>query len=131
MKISARGPENALLSAATIFCDAAFTGAAFTGAEPFAHIFKNLYAVPTPLSGTQSSKIEDFFEPSVKATVLDGKTFDDVDGFDTADHYGKKIFAEAVIRRHAAKINFSGFRPLLTNLEAAIKAHLGTLSTRT
>jgi hypothetical protein len=107
-----------------------FAGAAFTGAEPFVHVFQNLYAVPTPLSGAQSSKIEDFFEPGVKATILNGKTFDDTNGFDTADHYGKKIFAEAVIRPHAVKINFSGFRPLLTNLEAAIKAHLAALSTR-
>jgi hypothetical protein len=105
-------------------------GPTFTGAEPFVHVFQNLYAVPTPmLSGTQSSKIEDFFEPSIKATVLHGKTFDDKNGLDTGTHYGKKIFAEAVVRPHAAKINFNGFRPLLTNLEAAIKAHLAALST--
>jgi hypothetical protein len=107
-----------------------FAGPAFTGAEPFVHVFQNLYAVPTPkLSGGQSSKIEDFFEPSIKATVLHGKTFDDKNGLDTDTHYGKKIFAEAVVRPHAAKINFNGFRPLLTNLEAAIKAHLAASST--
>ena len=38
------------------------------------------------LSGTQSSKIEDFFEPSIKATVLHGKTFDDKNGLDLGGH---------------------------------------------
>ena len=107
-----------------------FASPAFTGAEPFVHVFQNLYAVPTPTTaGMQSSKIEDCFDPSVKATVLHGKTFDDENGLDTDTHYGKKIFAEAVVRPHAAKINFDGFRPLLTNLEAAIKAHAAALST--
>lgn len=106
-----------------------FAGQAFTGTEPFVHVFQNLYAVPTPTpTGMQSSKIEDFFGPRIKATVLHGKTFDDENGLDTDTHYGKKIFAEAVVRPHAAKIDFDGFRPLLTNLEAAIKAHLAALS---
>jgi retron-type reverse transcriptase len=107
-----------------------FAGPTFTGAEPFVHVLQNLYAVPTPTPvGRQSSKIEDFFEPSIKATVLHGKTFDDKNGLDTDTHYGKKIFAEAVVRPHAAKIDFNGFRPLLTNLEGAIKAHLAALPT--
>jgi len=107
-----------------------FAASTFTGTEPFVHVFKNLYAVPTPtLSGSQSSKIEDFFDPGIKATVLHGKTFDDQNGLDTDTHYGKKIFAEGLVRPHATKINFNGFRPLLTNLEAAIKAHLAAFST--
>jgi RNA-directed DNA polymerase len=106
-----------------------FAGPTFTGTEPFVHVFQNLYAVPTPIPGaTQSSKIEDFFEPSLKGTILHGKTFDEKNGLDTDTHYGKKIFAEAVVRPHATTINFDGFRPLLTNLEAAIKAHLAALS---
>jgi retron-type reverse transcriptase len=107
-----------------------FAGPAFTGAEPFVHVFQNLYAVPTPTpAGMQSSKIEDYFDPSIKATVLHGKTFDDQNGLDTDTRYGKKVFAEAVVRPHAAKIDFDGFRPPLTNLEAAIKVHAAALST--
>jgi hypothetical protein len=98
---------------------------------PFVRVLKNLYMVPTPLlHGAQSSKIEDFFEPSIKATVIRGKTFDDNNAVDTDTHYGKKVFAEEVVKPRAATINFNGFRPLLTNLEAAIKAHL-TASTTT
>ena len=95
-----------------------------TGAEPFVHVVKNLYAVPTPLgAGSASSKIEDFFDATIKATVIDGKTFNDGDGFDVDKHYGKKVFAHRVVRPKADTIDFTGFRPLLTNLTAAINKH--------
>ena len=46
-----------------------------TGAEPFVHVIKNMYAVPTPIpSEKKSSKIEDFFDDATKATVIAGKT---------------------------------------------------------
>src|SRR5207249_4069869 len=49
-----------------------------TGAEPFVHITKNLYALPTPLEASAThSKIEDFFDATVKATEIEGKTFND------------------------------------------------------
>ena len=95
-----------------------------TGAEPFVHVFKNLYAVPTPLgTGATASMIEDFFDASIKATVVDGKTFNQGDDFDRDKHYGKKVFAHKVVRHKADTINFSRFRPLLTNLTAAINKH--------
>jgi retron-type reverse transcriptase len=95
-----------------------------TGAEPFVHVIKNLYAVPTPLGAAATpSKIEDFFDASIKAAVLDGKTFNPGDGFDRDKHYSKKVFAHRVVRPKADKIDFSGFRPLLTNLTAAISKH--------
>lgn len=95
-----------------------------TGAEPFVHVVKNLYAVPTPIAaGLTSSKIEDFFDPTIKATVIDGKTFNDGNGFDVDKHYGKKVFAHRVVRPKADTIDFTAFRPLLTNLTAAINKH--------
>jgi hypothetical protein len=94
------------------------------GAEPFVHIIKNLYAVPTPLeANAASSKIEDFFDAATKATVIDGKTFNPANGIDREKHYSKTIFAHRVIRPRADKIDFAGFRPLLTNLTAAINKH--------
>ena len=94
-------------------------------------VFGNVYAVSTPLmNGAKSSKIEDFFDPSLLLTAVGGKVFNpDEKTLDINTQYGKKIFAEAVVRPHADKINFNGFRPLLTNLEAAVKAHLAALST--
>lgn len=95
-----------------------------TGAEPFVHVVKNLYAVPTPLlQGATESKIEDFFAPTVKATKVAGKTFNDGNSVQIDSQYGKKIFAHRVVRPKAETIDFAGFRPLLANLTAAIRAH--------
>jgi RNA-directed DNA polymerase len=95
-----------------------------TGAEPFVHVIKNLYAVPTPQGANATpSMIEDFFDASIKATVIDGKTFNPEDGCDKDKHYGKKVFAHKVVRAKAGTINFSSFHPLLTNLTAAIGKH--------
>jgi hypothetical protein len=94
------------------------------GSEPFAHVVRNLYVVPTPLlNGATESKIEDFFETTTKATVVGGKAFDDTNDVETSTHYGKKIFAYSVVRPNADSINFAGFHPLLTNLVSAIKSH--------
>jgi hypothetical protein len=99
-------------------------GKVVTGREDFVHVIGNLYALATPLlGGARESKIEDFFEPSVKATVVVGKRFDESNDFDPTTHYGKKIFAQSVVQPNANTINFNGFRPLLTNLVAAIRAH--------
>lgn len=95
-----------------------------TGNEAFVHVVKNLYAVPTPLpAGVASSKIEDLFDAAIKATVIDGKTFNDGNGFDVDKHYGKKVFAHKVVRPKAEAIDFTGFRPLLANLVAAVETH--------
>jgi hypothetical protein len=83
----------------------------------------------TPLpKGAKESKIEDFFEAKLKATVIDNKTFNDQSQFDTSTQYGKNVFAHKVVRPNADTINFNGFRPLLTNLVAAIKAHAVAVS---
>lgn len=95
-----------------------------SGTEPYVHVVANLYALPTPLlNGASQSKIEDFFEPALKATQVGGKTFNETNGKKTEHHYGKSIFAHAVVRPRADNINFAGFIPLLNNLVAAIKAH--------
>lgn len=75
----------------------------------------------------RKSSIEDFFEDSIKSTVIDGKTFNLGDGFDREKHYSKKVFAHKVIRPKADTINFAGFRPLLRNLTAAIEEHRASI----
>lgn len=95
-----------------------------TGAEHFVYIIKNMYAVPTPLlAGGEPSKIEDFFDDAIKATVINGKTFNAGNNFDADKHYGKKVFAHKVVRPKADVIDFTGFRPLLTNIVEAIRHH--------
>jgi len=99
-----------------------------TGDEPFVHVVKNLYAVPTPFGDARTpSRIEDLFDASIKATVIDGKTFNPGEGFDKDKHYSKKVFAHKVVRPKADTIDFTGFRPLLTNLTAAINKHKASI----
>jgi retron-type reverse transcriptase len=95
-----------------------------TGTEPFVHVIKNMYAVPTtiPANG-MASKIEDFFGDEIKATVIDGKTFNTANNFDVDKHYGKRVFAHKVVRPKAETIDFTGFRPLLTSIVAVISHH--------
>ncbi|MEP7298551.1 MAG: retron Ec67 family RNA-directed DNA polymerase/endonuclease [Burkholderiales bacterium] len=85
-----------------------------SGAEPFIHVFGNLYVVPTPLGngGTQTS-IEDFFDQSTLDTLLDGKKFDPTKEKDNTTHYGKAAFARDVVAAKADTTNFKGFVPIL------------------
>lgn len=95
-----------------------------TGTEPFIHVFGNLYVVATPRPpGKKESKIEDFFDSSVTATTIGGKTFDPSDDYDSETCYGKVVFAHKVVRPHADTIDFSGFNGILSNLVSVIEEH--------
>jgi hypothetical protein len=99
------------------------------GTEPFVHVIRNMYAVPTPLApGATASKIEDLFDATIKGTVLGNKTFSDANHFDPDKQYGKVVFAHTVVGKKAETIDFGGFRPLLGSLVAAINAYKATLS---
>lgn len=94
------------------------------GSEAFYAASRNLYVVPTPLSGKGKSVIEDLFDANVKQTKLGGKSFNPSSkGFDRRTEYGKYLFAEQVVRKNQDSINFDGFRPLLERIDAAILAH--------
>lgn len=95
------------------------------GTEPFVHVVRNMYAVPTPLLGkAQESTIEDFFDQKTRDVLVGGKSFHPGQtDFDKEIHYGKKVFAYRVVREHAHSIDFTGFRPLLKNLTLAIHAY--------
>lgn len=102
-----------------------------TGIESFVHVIKNMYAVPTPIPAIgMTSKIEDFFDDAIKATVINGKTFNDGNKFDADKHYGKKVFAHKVVRPKADAIDFTGFRPLLTNIVATIGHHKAMITSQ-
>lgn len=88
---------------------------------PFTHIISNLYLVPTPLlAGSKQSVIEDCFDLVVKSEVIGGKTFCEKSDADPNKYYGKKVFAHKVVRTQANVIDFSGFIPLLKNIELAM-----------
>jgi hypothetical protein len=101
------------------------TGVKPSGKDSYYHVVHNLYVVPTPLSKKGgSTTIEDFFPSKLKNTKLSGKTFHVIDKtFDPTVHYGKHLFAEAVVRKNLDKIDFSGFAPILDRISAVIQDH--------
>jgi len=90
-------------------------------ADPFFYVTQNLYLIKTPERGSDGvSCIEDFFEPSLLNTKIDGKKFNPKKDHGADGEYGKFIFAERVVRPNADTINFSGFGPLLERICAVI-----------
>jgi RNA-directed DNA polymerase len=97
--------------------------------DPYFHVTDNLYLVKTPERGQDgTSCIENFFNPSLLETVLDGKTFNPKKDHGADGEYGKFVFAEKVVRPNAEKIDFSGFTPLLERIEAVIDHHYTRLA---
>ena len=96
------------------------------GMDDFYHLAANVYVVFTPIAKpSDNSSIEDFFEPALLATKIDGKSFNaDNEGLDKNTEYGKADFATKVVRPNIAKINFDKFDPILARLEGVIEAHI-------
>ena len=91
------------------------------GTTGFYRLVYNLYLVLLPREcGEEEVAIEDYFEKSVLQRKVDGKSFSREDRFDTRKEYGKKIFAERVVRAGQAGISFERFRPLLEHISEAI-----------
>jgi hypothetical protein len=98
-------------------------------ADPYTHVFANLYLVTTPvIAGTGESTIEDCFDASIKATVLGAKTFNPANNFDPKTHYGKADFAYKVVQAKADSIDFSGFKRLLDRFVSVLDAHASKFS---
>jgi len=92
------------------------------GMEEFYYLAANVYAVFTPIA---NSSIEDFFEPALLATKIDGKSFNaNNEGLDENTEYSKAVFATKVVRPNIAKINFDKFDPILARIESVIEAHI-------
>ena len=85
--------------------------------QSFYHLHKNLYIVKTPENGKNSiSCIEDLFDPELRETPIDGKTFDFSKKNKADDKHGKTVFATKVIRPQADQIDFSRFEKLLDRI---------------
>ena len=93
------------------------------GTEPFIHVAGNLYVVPTPLLGTNQSMIEDFFDAATRRILLNGRSFNPSDKFNTKLEYGKADFAYKVIQPNANRINFDQFKLVLDRFVAVLDAY--------
>jgi hypothetical protein len=92
--------------------------------EPYIHVYRNLYLIPTPLQGNQKeSKIEDLFDASILEIKIEGKTFNPSNEKVTATTYSKAVFARKVVEEMASSINFEGFVPLLDRIAKVIADH--------
>ncbi|MCK1339786.1 RNA-directed DNA polymerase [Bradyrhizobium sp. 38] len=88
---------------------------------PFYHLGENLYLVKTPIRGPDNKSCpEDFFDPAVLSTKIDGKTFNPNKEHDAPGEFGKVVFAERIVRPQAGTIDFSGFDPLLARIDAVL-----------
>jgi RNA-directed DNA polymerase len=94
-----------------------------TSVDDFYHITENLYVIKTPENGTHDTCIEDMFPKSLLKTKLNGKKFNPASEIDPNKEYSKEIFAKSVVKNNAAKIDFSGFDPLLERINKAIQHH--------
>lgn len=90
-------------------------GISVTSTQDFYHVCDNLYVVKTPEAGGKSS-MESMFPKSWTTIVLNGKKFNPSNKIDITKEYGKEIFATSVVKANAAKIDFSGFNPLLDRI---------------
>lgn len=95
------------------------------GMEDFYHIVSNVYIVFTPIDKPgDSSMIEDFFEPSLLETTIDGKSFNPDDKtIDITKEYGKSVFSAKVVRPNIGTIDFNKFNPILGRITSAIRSH--------
>ena len=88
---------------------------------PFYYLGENLYLVKTPTKNADGfSYIEQFFQPSVLQTPIDGKIFNPNKEHQAANEYGKVVFAEKLVKPNAGTIDFSGFEPILTRIDAVL-----------
>ncbi|MBD3663778.1 retron Ec67 family RNA-directed DNA polymerase/endonuclease [Sulfitobacter aestuariivivens] len=106
------------------------TKAKVDGSQPFYHITKNLYLVPTPTpKGMVESYIETFLPNSVLKKKLGKKTFHLPEkGFDVTKHFGKVLLAEQIVQRQQKAISFVGFKPLLDNMRAAMQDYAAKMA---
>lgn len=96
------------------------TGKTVDGSDQFYYVNNNLYIIVIPQLGKKDTKIEDFFEPALLKTKINGKSFNPDVPFNKDHEYSKHIFAENIVRKHQDKINFDGFSEILERIDAAI-----------
>jgi RNA-directed DNA polymerase len=89
----------------------------------FYHVTDNLYIVKTPENGKKHTCIEDHFAKALLKTKLNGKKFSTASKIDPSAEYSKEIFANSVVKKNAATIDFSGFDTLLDRICKAIEHH--------
>lgn len=92
------------------------------GSQPFYHVKDNLYVVVLPRLPHGDTTIEHFFPKELLEVELGGKKFSGADTFGP-NEYGKHHFAEYVVKKLQASIDFSRFGPILQRISDVLTAH--------
>jgi hypothetical protein len=95
----------------------------------FYYVTHNLYLVKTPhLEKKKETIIEDFFDPDLLKTKVNGKEFSSDNKANSEQYYSKTIFAEKVVAKNIDSINFDGFKAILKRLVMAIDDYSKVIS---
>ncbi|MFV8258874.1 retron Ec67 family RNA-directed DNA polymerase/endonuclease [Bdellovibrio bacteriovorus] len=80
------------------------------------YVSQNLYIVRIPKLSEKATVIEDYFDQGTLEKKIGGKSFSRANKHDNKSHYGKKIFASAVVQKGQKEINFEKFKSILNLL---------------
>lgn len=87
----------------------------------------NLFLTTFPLvKNKDECEIEDLFPDSTLSVKLNGKNFCRQEKYDTNLYYGKDIFSKYIFSNYN-KIDFTGFKPILDNINEIIKSYNNSL----
>ncbi|EPC3745689.1 hypothetical protein SM135_004247 [Salmonella enterica] len=82
--------------------------------DGYTYVCENLYVVKTPLiDGKKETKIEDFFDCKTLSKKLGDKTFSASNNFDKSLYFGKRKFAELIVKQNHKEIDFSNFKMII------------------
>jgi RNA-directed DNA polymerase len=89
--------------------------------KKYSWVVENLYVILIPSPNDEEDvAIEDLFEKQVLDTKVDGKTFNRKTKIDPKTEYGKRIFAEKVVKVNQERINFDGFKEVFNRLKEVV-----------
>lgn len=82
--------------------------------DGYTYVCENLYVVKTPLiDEKKETKIEDFFDCKTLSKKLGDKTFSASNNFDKSLYFGKRKFAELIVKQNHKEIDFSNFKMII------------------
>ncbi|UYH55556.1 retron Ec67 family RNA-directed DNA polymerase/endonuclease [Qipengyuania sp. SS22] len=100
---------------------AKFTGKPCDGLRDSYEIMPGLYLVPVPkVKATDEVAIESLFTPAFLGKPVKGKSLNYLTKPNPKTEFGKSYFADYVVKKEIASIDFKGFKPLLDAIVAVV-----------
>jgi hypothetical protein len=111
-------------------CVKSVTKSTCDGKQPFYFLGENLYLVPTPLGAADApTMIEDFLPTKWQSEKLGAKSLNLGKDIDITKEYGKALFAEYVIKKNRADVDFVEMRAILDRIVAVIDDYSAMMAT--